>query len=58
MLHIQNLHEGKALFQALGSEVRVQILELPLSEGEMNLSSLAVRLHLTNGALTAHIKKL
>lgn len=58
MLHIQNLHEGKALFQALGSEVRVQILELLLSEGEMNLSFLAARLHLTNGALTAHIKKL
>ena len=57
MLHIENLSEGLNLFKALGSEVRLEIVRL-LVEQPMNMNELAGRLHITNGALTTHIRKL
>lgn len=58
MLHIKSLSEGLELFKALGSDTRVEILELLLEEKRMSMNRLASRLDLTGGALTAHIKKL
>ena len=58
MLHIKRLEDGLELFKALGSDVRVQIIRLLLEEKELNMNELASRLDISNGALTAHIKKL
>jgi predicted transcriptional regulator len=58
MLHITNLEDGLELFKALGSDVRVRILEILLEYNNMNMNDLASRLEITNGALTSHIKKL
>lgn len=58
MLHIKSLNEGLELFKALGSDMRVQILELLLEEKQMSMNQMAARLDITNGALTGHIKKL
>lgn len=58
MIHIVNLREGIEIHKALGSEVRVAILELMLENEGINLNEIAGRLNLTNGALTGHIKKL
>lgn len=57
MLHIEKLSDGLNLFKALGSEVRLEIVRL-LVEQPMNMNELAGKLHITNGALTTHIKKL
>ena len=57
MLHIENLSDGLNLFKALGSEVRLEIVRL-LVEQPMNMNELAGKLHITNGALTTHIRKL
>ena len=58
MMHISSLDEGLELFKALGSEVRIQILNLLLENKQMSMNQLASRLNITSGALTAHIKKL
>lgn len=58
MLHIENLEDGLELFKALGSEVRIEIVKLLLSNPGMNMNELAGKLRITNGALTSHIKKL
>ncbi len=58
MLHIKNLEEGLNVFKTLGSDVRMRIVELLSTHGEMNMNELASALELTNGALTAHIKRL
>lgn len=58
MLHIRNLTEGLAIFKALGSEVRINIIKLLLENREMNMNEMASSLGITNGALTNHIKKL
>lgn len=58
MLHIKKLDEGLAVFKALGSELRINIIKLLLDNKEMNMNELASRLGITNGALTSHIKKL
>lgn len=58
MLHITSLEKGLDVFKALGSEVRVGIVNLLLENGSMNMNELATRLCITNGALTSHIKKL
>lgn len=48
---------GLDIFKALGSEIRIQILEL-LSNQTLNLNEIATKLNLSNGAVTMHIKKL
>ncbi|MGN0143075.1 MAG: ArsR/SmtB family transcription factor [Roseburia sp.] len=58
MLHITSLNEGLEIFKALGSDVRVQILNILLENNNMSMNELASRLNITNGALTGHIKKL
>ncbi len=58
MIHINDFSEGRALFEALDSDVRLAILDLLLKNGEMNLKQIAVETGLTGGAITAHIKRL
>ncbi|MCR5273194.1 MAG: winged helix-turn-helix transcriptional regulator [Lachnospiraceae bacterium] len=58
MLHITSLSEGLEIFKALGSDVRIEILNLLLENNNMNMNELASKLNLTNGALTSHVKKL
>lgn len=58
MLHIASLAEGLELFKALGSDMRVQILNLLLEHKQLSMNQIATRLDITNGALTGHIKKL
>lgn len=58
MLHIESLDDGLELFKALGSEVRIEIIKLLLTNKSMNMNELASKLNITNGALTNHIKKL
>ena len=57
MLRIEKIGAGLSLFKALGSDVRLEIVRL-LVERPMNMNELAGKLHITNGALTTHIKKL
>ena len=58
MLHITNLESGLELFKTLGSDIRIEIIQILLKNKSMNLNELASRLNITNGALTSHIKKL
>ncbi len=58
MIHITDVRNGMAIFDALHSEVRLDILSLIKQYGEINLNQLAKELGLSNGAITAHIKKL
>ncbi len=58
MLHIKNLDEGLDIFKALGSDIRIAIINLLLANNGMNMNELATSLNITNGALTSHIKKL
>ncbi|MCI7814149.1 MAG: ArsR family transcriptional regulator [Lachnospiraceae bacterium] len=58
MLYVKHLKEGVKLFKALGSEVRVEIIQLLLEKKEMNMNEIASSLGITNGALTSHIKKM
>ena len=58
MIHITSLEEGLELFKALGSDVRIQILNILLENDHMSMKQLATELKLSNGALTGHIKKL
>ena len=58
MIHITNLDEGLELFKALGSDVRMQILNILLDNDQMSMNQLASELNISNGALTGHIKKL
>lgn len=58
MLHIKSLDEGLEVFKALGSDVRMRIVELLSERGEMNMNEIAAALELTNGALTGHIRRL
>lgn len=58
MIHITSLNEGLELFKALGSEIRVQILNILLGNDQLSMNQLASELNISNGALTGHIKKL
>ena len=58
MLQINGLEQGLDVFRALGSEARIKIVHLLAQNRSMNLNELATSLGLTNGALTAHIRKL
>ncbi len=58
MLHITSLNDGLDIFKALGSDVRIEILNILLDNNNMSMNELASRLNITNGALTSHIKKL
>ena len=58
MRYLKDIDSGLPLFKALGSDIRISILNLLLDEGPMNMNVLAGRVNITNGALTSHIKKL
>ncbi|HJA92109.1 MAG TPA: winged helix-turn-helix transcriptional regulator [Candidatus Eisenbergiella merdipullorum] len=58
MIHIKSPQEGAALFKALGSDIRIAIVEILLDEPDMSMNELATRLDITAGALTGHVKKL
>ena len=58
MIHITNLDDGLELFKALGSDIRIQILNILLENDRMSMNQLAMQLNISNGALTGHIKKL
>ncbi len=58
MIRINGLSEGLELFKTLGSDTRMQIISLLSKNKEMNINELALAMDLTNGALTAHIRKL
>lgn len=58
MIHISSLDEGLDTFKALGSEIRLQILNILLENNQMSMNQLASELNISNGALTGHIKKL
>lgn len=58
MEHFSDLNGAAAVLDALGSEIRRTIL-IEIAVGErINLDTLARRVHLTNGAITKHIKLL
>lgn len=58
MIHITDIRSSMAVLDALHSEVRLNILNLIKRYGEINLNQLAKELGLSNGAITAHIRKL
>lgn len=58
MLHITSLDKGLEIFKALGSDSRIQILNILLENNNISMKELASKLNITNGALTGHIKKL
>ena len=58
MLYIKSLTQAVPVFKALGSELRIRLIQLLLEHKEMNMNELASRLGITNGALTSHVKKL
>lgn len=58
MLHIKKIEDGIELYKALGSQLRIEIIQLLLENKELNMNEIAARLGITNGALTSHIKKL
>lgn len=58
MIHITSLDNGLETFKALGSDTRIQILNILLENEQMSMNQLATELNISNGALTGHIKKL
>lgn len=58
MRYITSLEDGADLFKALGSDIRIKILNLIRTHRGLSLNELAAKLQVTNGALTGHIRKL
>ena len=58
MIHLKSVEEGREIFKALGSDIRIEIIKTLLDNEHMNMNELASHLKITNGALTSHIKKL
>lgn len=58
MIYLKDFRTGKLLYEALDSEIRIGILDELLTHGELNLAHFAKRFGVSNGAITAHIKKL
>ncbi|MBN1777550.1 MAG: winged helix-turn-helix transcriptional regulator [Clostridiales bacterium] len=58
MLHLRSLRESLPLFRALGSDVRIRILETVAQNGPLHMSAIASAVGITDGALTPHIKML
>ena len=58
LIHIKNAESGALLYDALNSPVRIQILKILKKSGESNMNQLAKKLEISNGAVTAHVKKL
>ena len=58
MIYLKDFRQGKLLYEALDSDVRLGILDELLQKGELNLAYFAKRFNVSNGAITAHVKKL
>ena len=58
MLHLHSLREGLPLFRALGSDIRISILETLAKNGPMHMAAISSAVGITDGALTPHIKAL
>ncbi len=58
MIYINNLEKAQQLFDALSSPTRMKIVELLQQTNSMNMDTLSKALNISNGALTAHVKKL
>lgn len=58
MIYLKDFTQGGKLYEALNSNVRIHILKMLINEGPLTLDVFAKRLGVTNGAITAHIKKL
>ena len=58
MIYITSLDDGLETFKVLGSDTRIQILNILLENEQMSMNQLATELNISNGALTGHIKKL
>lgn len=56
MLYIKSLEQAVPVFKALGSELRIRLIQLLIEHKEMNMNDLAANLGITNGALTSHVK--
>ncbi len=58
MLYINTLESARRICEVLSSQTRINIIKLLQQTGSMNMDMMAKALGITNGALTAHIKKL
>ena len=58
MIYLKDFKQGRLLYEALDSDVRLGILDELRQKGELNLAYFANRFHVSNGAITAHVKKL
>lgn len=58
MIYLKDFKQGKLLYEALDSDVRLGILDELLQKGELNLAYFAKKFDVSNGAITAHVKKL
>ena len=58
MIYLKDFKQGKVLYEALDSEVRLGIIEELMVHKELNLAYFAKRFDVSNGAITAHVKKL
>ena len=58
MIYLKDFKQGKLIYEALDSDIRIGILEEILNSGELHLAHFAKKFNLSNGAITAHIKKL
>ena len=58
MIYLKDFKQGALLYEALDSDVRLGILDELLDKGELNLAYFAKRFNVSNGAITAHVKKL
>ena len=58
MIYLKDFKQGKLLYEALDSDVRLGILDELLQKGELNLAYFAKRFDISNGAITSHIRKL
>ncbi len=58
MLHFTDVAQAQKLCECLAAPARVEILRLILSGRAQCLDTIAKTLHLSNGAITQHVKKL
>ena len=58
MKHYTDVKQAQQLFECLAAPARMEILRLVLSNEAESLDYIAKTLHLTNGAITQHVKKM
>lgn len=58
MIHFKDVADAQRLYECLSAPARLEILKLAIEGKAESLDKLAKTLHLTNGAITQHVKKL